>query len=377
MNAKFEPTRKQIMEITGLESNQFTRNNDDGSFNVDTWLLRNGSTKETALRNGYILHRGRYGRSVRCYLTAKPDYRGIAGLWEAVSAYADFLEVGKLTFETESRVIVDADKNWNSPESCLPEEAPLYWNQVDGVYYLIFRDPNTQYVVPAGPTEDRRVPLAEVNPGRNLEILYQYVDATPLRFGLYRVLAYERWDNGLLALLSNFPNLEVRWLPLDTQVFAEQFVEMPYLIHMSVRKHYGEGIEIGAEVYPSETRGSSIRVTRHINQIGGVREPEMGWYSTNAPMSEAARFCAAYQLALELGKQFVTVKIDQVRAHERWEIVGEGHDHVEGNYGEIVQTVKEIAAYYQTADDREMVVRERFERLFINDQLIAQRLDRD
>lgn len=303
--------RNEIMGITGLTGGQFTRH-DTGTFTVVDGRVE--TLRETAKANGYFLfdQRGNKRWERECWLERIPEYSGIGQLFAAISEYTEFMMRGGLTFEQSSRVIEDTGESlytenyaddWNRHIS--------HYNVSSGNGYLIFTHSNRQYINPAGPTADRNVPLTDTNPGRDQSATYRLYYPTPDHTIVYwSVQAYERWDNGLLALLSRGISMRVALLPLDTQVEVLPAIGEPErLVDVNIRRRWGNGVNVGAEVYPDNRRGSSIRVSCTILP-DGAQEPEMGWYSTNAPLSEAKQFCESYQVALFLGQQFQGAEVE-------------------------------------------------------------------
>jgi hypothetical protein len=304
--------RNEIVTITGLIAGQFTRH-DTGRFTVKD-QINVDKARETAKANGYFLFDRRGGKrwEHECWLERIPEYSGIGQLFAAISEYAEFLRRGDLTFEQSSRVIEDTGENlytenyaddWNRHIS--------HYNISSGNGYLVFTHPNRQYITPAGPTVDRNVSLAETHPGRDQSATYRLCYPTPVHnMVFWSVQAYERWDNGLLALLSRGISMRVALLPSDTQVEVLPAIGEPErLVDVSIRRRWGNGVDISGEVYPDNQRGSSIRVSCTILP-DGAQEPKMGWYSTIAPLSEAKQFHESYEVALFLGQQFYGAEVE-------------------------------------------------------------------
>ncbi len=299
-SSKVQLKRKELEQI--IQTDAF-HNHLNGTFTINSFKVQitDDELKGRARRYGFLVHIRRENNHTRhCWLSRIPEFKGIGAMWAAVSAYADFLRRGGLTFEQSNRVVVDPNHDWNSPDSCIPDEPVKYWNQVDGTYYLIFENPAIAYITPAGPMEDKRVLLTDVNPGREPDVRYVYL-------GNRRVMAYERWDDQLITLMQEpFGTFIIETLPADTQVVALGVLYSdPYCTHFNIRRSWKKELDVAADIYPDETRGSSISVTYTV----GTDEPKVNWYGTSATGETVRNFYSAFGHALDLAFWFKQIKI--------------------------------------------------------------------
>lgn len=290
-------TLKKTLEQAGIVVTGLRAHNDN-TFSADLekaedgTFIRRDHLFRALLPLGWVVITVPGGYNIRFGIAPNPiTAESVAALFSALAKVVQLADMMELsTDELASRAIMtDLDT-----VAAAHVDGTLIARDGSGQYFYLPENPFVAHMLPIGPQEE---PLVDVEHARWLlgndrEGVYMLHKLDDKGYMDGRILAIER--EGELALIERNDALTIE--PASEQILVWR-VPAPHrrVTYRLDQDWYGPAVSV--EVHPKSESWSTIRVSYR----SGYRQDyktEIGWYSTNGDLAEAAAFHDAYGLAL-------------------------------------------------------------------------------